>query len=274
MKLESEHYAKNISRRFKTYSSDMKDVWESFEFVNRYLGAIHPLVKGGSLPTFSFRSLHADSTTSVDKNRTLGYIDHVVRKVNPERSLITSVALTEDFLQDLVRTVYRAFPERIAGGNSPDAPERIEKVVAVILDSENRDEILERLGDEKVRSAFYGNPVDFFRKDKMKLEFGATFRDDYADSLEAYAEIIARRNIYAHNGGRVDRKYQKETGNQAVKLGNKLPISDVYLRESIMLLRGVSSVAAYVACDRIFNSTPKGGRLLAVYKAFSASRSF
>jgi hypothetical protein len=269
--MDDELYSKNLARRFKTYSSDMKDVWESYCFIGKYMEAIHPLIKDDVLPPFAVVPLASedDKEQATDKKNTFGYIDHIIKKVNPSRSLITAVALTEDFLQDMVKNVYTAYPENLSGGDSKDAPERVEKVVDVILRSDDKDEIINKLIEEKVRGIFYGNPVDFFLKDKkLKLKFGTLFKDNHSKNIEIYSEIVARRNIYAHNGGRVDRKYAKESGASNVKLGNKIKIIDDYLKESIQILRGLSSVAAFTVCKRIFSSPPPGGRLFHVYRDF------
>lgn len=269
--MDSELYSKNISRRFKTYSSDMKDVWESYNFINKYLSHIHSLVKDDTIPPFSVVPLASTDGVEnrLDKNKTFGYIDHILKKVNPERSLITAVALTEDFLQDLVKTVYTAYPEKLSGGESKDSPERVDKVIDVILKSEDKGEILERLIEEKVRGIFYGNPVDFFLKDKkLKLQFGSLFKDNHTRNIEIYSEIIARRNIHAHNGGRVDRKYLRETGDNSVSIGNKIKITEEYLQESIQILRGLAAVAAYSVSERVFSAPPPRGRLFHVYRDF------
>lgn len=271
--MDSELYAKNLARRFKTYSSDMKDVWESYIFINKYMQEIHPLIKNDTLPVFSVVPLASEDgkECAIDKNNTFGYIDHIVKKVNPERSLITAVSLTEDFLQDMVKTVYKAYPEKLSGGEEKDAPERVEKVIDVILKSDDKGEIVDKLIEEKVRGIFYGNPVDFFIKDKkLKLNFGTTFKDYFSISIGRYSEIVARRNIYAHNGGRADRKYIKEAGAGDIKLGHKVKITDEYLKSSILTLRGLASVAAYLVSQKIFSSPPPGGRLLHIYNDYKS----
>ncbi len=268
--MDKQLYAKNLSVRFKAYSSDMKDVWESYIFINKYMNEIHPLIKDDTLPPFSVIPLSAidEKEIKISKKNTYGYIHHIVEKVKPERSLITAVALTEDFLQDMVKIVYKAFPDKISGADK-DTPDRVEKVTELILQSTDKDEIIDRLIEEKVRGIFYGNPVDFFMKDKkLKLGFGTLFKDNHSANINIYSEIIARRNIYTHNGGRVDRKYLQESNANNIKLGNKLKITEEYLKESIFILRGLASVSAFMVNRRIFQSAPTEGRLHHVYTLF------
>lgn len=274
--MDKELYSKNLARRFKTYSSDMKDVWESYNFIESYMSQLHPLIKSDVVSSFSVDPLaSADGNKiSYDKKRTFGYIDHIRKRVNPERSLITAVSLTEDFLQDTVRSVYTAIPEKLSGDNAKDAPERVDKVVDVILQSEDKSEMLDRLIEEKIRGIFYGNPVDFFLKDKkLKLQFGTLFKENHSTNIQLYSEIVARRNIYAHNGGRADRKYLRESSGQSVKLGSKVSISSTYLKESIQILRGLAAVAAYTVCKKVFVSPPPRGRLYHVYNEFESQYS-
>ncbi len=49
--------------------------------------------------------------------------------------------------------------------------------------SRYKEEIIEKLAEEKVRSILYGNPLDIFEKDKAKLGFGTFFKDLYQDKL-------------------------------------------------------------------------------------------
>ena len=60
--------------------------------------------------------------------------------------------------------------------------------------------MIDAIIEEKVRSIFYGNPVEIFTKDKCKLEIGDIFVREYPDSMVYYAEITGRRNAIIQIG--------------------------------------------------------------------------
>lgn len=123
-----------------------------------------------------------------------------------------------------------------------------------IIDSSSKDEILDILIEEKLRGIFYGNPIDFFEKDKGKLGFGSTFKDIYSKALTHYSEVINRRNINIHNQGMVDRRYIRETGS-TLKLGTKPQIDEAYLRSAILLLLGIAATATHLVLEKTLSET-------------------
>lgn len=136
--------------------------------------------------------------------------------------------------------------------------DRDKKLINIIIDSDDRQEIISRIIEERVRSLFYGNPVDFFEKDKAKLGFGTYFKDNYKDLLKEYTEITARRNIIVHNSGRVDRKYLREVKSTSYKIGNKIIIEKEYLKRALCILEGLAAAATSEVIKKIYKDTPQG----------------
>jgi hypothetical protein len=120
--------------------------------------------------------------------------------------------------------------------STPASEKEETKLVNLILDSSDKEEIISRIIEEKVRGIFYGNPVDFFIKPKTKLRFDKYFETKCQLQLAQYTEITARRNVIAHNSGRVDRKYLREVASTQLKLNQAVPLSSAYLKDSIGLL--------------------------------------
>jgi hypothetical protein len=119
-----------------------------------------------------------------------------------------------------------------------------------------------------VRSIFYGNPTEFFTKDKkVRLELGSYFTDRHSRNLTHFAEIIARRNILAHNGGRVDSKYLREVKDAEFTFGQKVSVDKEYLRHSIIVLRGLAAIASLKIIQNVYKRTAKG-RVGRVFKTF------
>jgi len=172
-------------------------------------------------------------------------------KENPRRALIESVSAFEDFLGQLVGFVYAEFPGKLLSNVENIVPENQENLLRAIIYSTDREEILTRIVDERIRSLFYGNPLSFFTKDKAKLEFGDYFRTR-PNTMAKYQEITSRRNIVIHNGGRVDRKYLHEVKDSDLKLGQVISVTPDYLRSAITLFEGLAGASATLVLGRIY----------------------
>jgi hypothetical protein len=262
---------KRITARFKDYNRDIKDVWTSYTFIDSYTQIIKTEVKNGSLPQFDQESLSGTDKKIHKKSitHTYGVADHICKKVNPDRSFVTAVALTEDFLKELMVTVYEEHPEKLDSKDTVESFDRQFKLLNTILSKNTKDDIVDALIEERVRGVFYGNPLDYFTKDKKaKLGFGEHFVNNHSVNLKYFKEITARRNLYAHNNGKVDSKYIREVSDPTFSIGRKAIIDKEYLRHSIIILRGLSAVAAGLIIKNIFKQPRILGTLTKVYTPF------
>lgn len=260
-----------VHERFKQYNRDIKDVWASFIFLSFYLPKIHGAVKAGTFPPLHLESLSGVATAphQKTKNDTFGTLSHIERKVVPIRTLLSGVAATEDFLKDLCTLVYERYPGKLTGNEVEESSEQRQKILQTILASGTREEILSRLVEERVRGIFYGNVTDFFIKDKkIKLEFGDHFAKEHSKNLEYFKEIMARRNIHAHNDGRVDAKYLREAQLFSFSEGQRPSLTPSYLRHTLIVLRGLSAVAAALVCKNVFKEPTIKGKLVTVLTPF------
>ncbi|MDP3180336.1 MAG: hypothetical protein Q8M67_00790, partial [Bacteroidota bacterium] len=196
-----------------------------------------------------------------------GICNRIVKITNARRTLISSVSLSENYLQDLAQIIYKTYPERINSKDTVEAIGQQIKLMQVIFDSQDKSEMFDKIIEEKLRGIFYGNPIDFFEKDKAKLGFENLFKDKYPNALKQYAEITNRRNINIHNEGRVDRKYIRETGS-SLKLDSKPEIDKAYLKSSIMLLLGLSSTATKIVLEKTLTATKYHKFITSSYKRF------
>ncbi|WP_062060843.1 hypothetical protein [Cellvibrio sp. OA-2007] len=166
-------------------------------------------------------------------------------------------------------TVYEEHPEKLNSRDSLETIDRQYKLLDTIISKSSREEIIGSIIEEKVRSIFYGNPLDYFLKDsKTKLGFGNHFKDHHSINLEIFCEITARRNLYAHNAGRVDSKYIREVKSPAFTIGRKAIIDKDYLRRTIIVLRGISAVAGSLVIRNVFNQPKVMGTIATVVTPF------
>lgn len=247
----------------------MVDTWEVYNFSNYYLSELHQLIKEDKVPQFKIDYFYNASQHEYKKKDLFGIIDHSIKLANPKRALIDLVSLTEHYLQEITVLVYKDFPQKLdSKDNKEEQVDRQQKIITMILESVDKDEIINKIIEEKVRNIFYGNPTDFFTKDKAKIGIGKFFEGNHINSIKKYKEIIARRNIYIHNNGRVDRKYLREVESTSFKLGNKLKIDKEYLRECVIVLRGFACIATKLVLENTYHAPFVDSKILRQYKTF------
>ena len=93
-------------------------------------------------------------------------------------------------MQILTARLYRDYPHKLE--SKEETVDQQFKILKVIIDSADKEEIIERLTEEKIRSIFYGKPSDFFKTDKAKVGVGNYLKATYNLALERFEEIMAR----------------------------------------------------------------------------------
>jgi hypothetical protein len=166
------------------------------------------------------------------------------------------------FLQYLVIRVLRDHPGRLLAGSQLESGARESKLLEIIVSSDDKWEMLDKIIEERVRTVFYGAPTDFFLKDKAKLGFGDHFSQHLANAIETFAEVTARRNVLIHNDGRIDRKYLREIPGTPMVLGQQVTVDEPYLKAALVTLRGLCAHAGVLVCERVYNNVVPAGRML------------
>lgn len=226
-----------IHTRFKTFDKKVRDLWESYCLVEMMTVQTHKLVKSQQVNPLEMRSLfgNVQHVKTMSLNDMYGALDHLRIKSKPRSTLVDAVAFFEDYLGWVTTTVLVDNPLLLVTDAYTSEKEEL-KLIKLIVDSNSKEEILDKIIEEKVRGIFYGNPVDFFKKSKTKLRFEGYFENYCKIELKQYAEIVARRNIIAHNDGRIDRKYLREIEDSSLQLNQSIILTNEYILESIKLL--------------------------------------
>ncbi|MBV8253958.1 MAG: hypothetical protein JO154_15250 [Chitinophaga sp.] len=257
------HSISDIATKWRILRGSLLDNWEIVNFLLFHLSELRPLIKKGSIKQFSLLDIDNKPGKFYKKynsNLLLGVAARIEKKTLFKTILLDQVAQTEDFLQDLVYRVYKDYPERLASAaneNSEDE-KKYQKLLHLIIKSSDKNEIVERLIEEKIRGIFYGKPLDFFIKDKAKIGFDDYFKNNFQITLSKYGEIIARRNLYTHNSGRVDSKYLNEVKSSTFKLGEKAPLDLKYITDTTRLCVGISTLALKQVIENTYKGTLKG----------------
>jgi len=244
-----------IVKKFKQYDSNIHGVYEDFLFIEHYYPILHKLIKKEEISLMQFESAYSDYKTPFKKDNVFGVIDRMTKKSNPIRSFIEVVTLTENFLQHITYRVYRDFPFKLQTKMEADTQQQ--KLLNLIISSIDREEMINKIAEEKIRGIFYGNPVDFFEKDKAKIGIGTYIKENYKKALDEYAEFIARRNLLIHNNGRVDNKYKREIKSTTYDIGDRPLIDKEYIRNSIKVLRTLSLIATKLVLEKTYVSSTR-----------------
>lgn len=237
---------RRIHTKYKIYRGDMKNVWEEYSYLVHY-------IYGAKTEEFELKSLVANCKTTKSKKAAGGMQNRFKQGGNTKNHFIDAVGLFENYIASLVEFVYLDYPSKMNGGGMDE-----KKLFDLIIKSDDKQTMIDSLIEEKVRSIFYGNPVDIFMKDKCKLELGSIFTEQYKEAIILYREIIGRRNIIIHNSGRVDKKYLRENKESSFIEGQKIIISEEYLRGTIGLLIGIAAITTKCVVEKIYKGECKG----------------
>jgi len=246
--VQNKHLIVDITRLYGNYRKRLINNYRDFKVIHcavKYLNDNYAMNSNLSIKVENFFDGGMKEFAKSDAH---GMVKRVLQIGNPGRSLIDAVALTEHCLQVMVSKMYVTFPERYFNtnqNNSGSLNQQI-KLVRLIIESPNRKSMIDEMVEEKVRGIFYGNPTHFFMKDKTKIGLGDHFSSQFNNAISMYQEVIARRNVYAHNGGRVDRKYLREVKNPQFKLNEKIQIDEKYLKEASIILLGLVATTTKV----------------------------
>jgi hypothetical protein len=243
----------DIVRLFDDYRRQIKNIWEEYLLLNFSLTEIKSIHKKKSIGSQFKRELLIENIKLDYKDKDIhDFIESLLRNKLGYKTLIESVSITENYLQNVTTFVYRDHPAKLTNSN-PDSPASELKLTHLIVNSSTKQEMIESLIEEKIRGIFYGKPTDFFEKDKAKIGLGDMIKNNYQKGILEYGEIVGRRNVVIHNSGRVDSKYLRENPTMTFSKGQKVSVDKTYLRHAIIILRGLSALTTQLVLQNIYS---------------------
>lgn len=246
----AEQARRDLVSRYKEYLGILSGIYEDYCFQQHFLPYLHSKIKTGELHSFKIKSIVTKKTFN---NYRTDWIYGIISRQKDislaEHTLTKAVGITENFLQQIASRVYYDYPDLMNSNHNTVDTQQQEKLLNIILQSADKKEILSKIAEEKIRGIFYGDPTDFFTKDKAKLGFKNYFKDHYDLAIKEYKTIIAYRNIIMHNNGRIDNKFIREIKGTTYKEGQKIHISSQYIFDSLFLLNGLSLITLNSVLD-------------------------
>lgn len=147
------------------------------------------------------------------------------------QALVFAVALTEDYLVEMLTLALRADPRRLL--NSIKGNEgKVSFELLEILDSDFSDLLRER-AIARVRQALYAPPKDYLAYAEKVLGFKFP-----ADAITEYFEAKATRDLYIHSDGRANDQYVEKAGEKArAERGEVVQVDAEYLANAIRCMK-------------------------------------
>lgn len=247
------HETTNLHTSFRIFRKKSRGIWEEYSYLNE-------CVKNADKKPYKIAELNRQVILNKTKVDAEGMSNKFVTVENAKMHFINMISLFEDYISKLTIVVYISYPKKLEDANN-------DKLLDVILKYENKEDMIKHIAEEKVRRIFYGNPTDIFLKDKCQFNLKDVFSIQYKEAIDLYREIIGRRNIIIHNLGKVDNKYLKENPDSKLKNGQKVIISEEYLRGTIALLTGIAAKTTEAVINNIFKGHV-GGKLKKAINTF------
>lgn len=232
-----------IGRAFRQYDKIMRDIWETHHLTESAFKAVHEQLRQKKLLPFPKPSLGNGSVKVFGENDLYGAISHIRSHANPSRALVFAVSATEDFLSLVISRVVKDEPHRILS--------------TAQLTAGPNPEVFERARNR----LFRGSVVSLLQETDYQLGFNGIFVSQFNRRIAQYIEINARRNIWMHNAGKVDSHYKRQVPGSSFKIGDRATMTPAYIREAVVVLRGISAVGAAEICRGVYNDPVKGGKI-------------
>jgi len=169
---------------------------------------------------------------SRDSNEISSVLEKAYTSGIHEQGIIVAVALTEDYLQTILKTILRWFPQKLKQNVTGD---NVVKNVNldIILDAKSKEQLLARLINKQMQGIFYGAPHRYFEYIEAVLNINLS-----AELKKHFVEIKATRDVIVHNNGIANETYLEKTAELArAKNSEKLVVNLDYFSSTISRLK-------------------------------------
>lgn len=248
----------SISRLYGDFIKDLNELWELHCALRSYLPSVETAVAAGRVPPLEMAPFSQPTNSQVKSvSTTLGILQRGVVR-DGSRTLVDASSRFEVFMASVTRLVYLHFgADRVATAEGA-SDSQMSRVIEWIFDSADRDEIIDRVIEDRIRSLSYGSGAELLKKDRAKLGIKAHFETGHEAVLDRYSEVLARRNLVVHSAGRVDRAYLHRHPNAGLLHRARVPVSEEYLAEALTVLRQLATCVAWVTGSAVAGRALRG----------------
>lgn len=148
---------------------------------------------------------------------------------------MTAVAITEDYVHGVLKSVLQRFPEKLKlSTDGTPADRKVE--LDLVLGSSTVEDILDAIIRKQLVSVFYGSPQRYFHYIESVLSIEVE-----QELKELFTEIKATRDIIVHNAERANEIYGEKAGKKArSKPGELLRNDKAYFQGAIRTMKTLS----------------------------------
>jgi len=164
--------------------------------------------------------------TARNRNKILRLLTQAIDRDLTTQALVASVALTENYLADMLRLVFRGYPKKLAGEDKTVD-------LALVLAADNLDDVLSAVIERQIHSVFYERPEKYFKfiEDVLSVSIEGEIK-------ETYSEVKATRDVLVHNDGVTNPIYVRKAGARArVQEGEDIQVDEAYFDASIRSMK-------------------------------------
>lgn len=246
-----------MTRVYRDFVRELNALWETSRAIATYLPQARLLLRQGQLAPLELGSFVEPPNSRNRGPETFGILQRAESSF-PTRGLIAAVSSFELHLGSIAKLVYLNTDPSTVISLEDASDARIKKLVSWVFDSADREELIDQILDDKIRSVLSDGIVEVLMKDRLKLGLGRHFQTGHDEVLDLYGEISARRNVIIHQGGRADRAYRAR--HDGVRVGQRLIVGESYLASALAVMRHLATCIDYHASMRI-TRVPPGGTL-------------
>jgi len=156
----------------------------------------------------------------------LGLLAQAIDRDLRAQALVACAALTENYLADMLRLLFRGYPKKLASE---------EKAVdlALVLAADNLDDVVSAVIERQIHSLFYERPENYFKFIEHVLSVSIP-----KEIKGTYSELKATRDILVHNDGVANAIYVRKAGTHArVQDGQPIQVHEAYFDASITSMK-------------------------------------
>ncbi len=168
------------------------------------------------------------------KGKVTRVLQKTIRRELYAQSLVSVVAVMEDYIATTIRWVLLEFPHKLLSSADGNPGERKIDLVSVI-ESCHRDEILRYVAEKRLGELLYLTPDKQFNYIDKVLGIRVPQR-----LRKSFAEIKATRDLLVHGSGRVNTIYlRKASGAARGPEGHELQVNIAYFESALDVIKGI-----------------------------------
>lgn len=166
------------------------------------------------------------------KSKILRLLDNTISRDLFKQSLISAVAITEDFLFTNLKRILIWYPQKLSASVT-GLPTEKKIELDIILEADDLDALLSNIIEKQIIKISYESPQNYFKY--LENVFSFTIPQKLKDT---YSEIKSSRDILIHNAGVINKIYIKKSGKYARgSIGDNMPLDSNYFDEAMKCMK-------------------------------------